>query len=255
MGTPAVALIDVRKVYGHGRRLHVVLDGVSFDVPSGQVTVLLGPSGIGKTTVLRLLAGLEEPSGGAIRFGAGIEPQRDVRLVFQEPSLLPWLTVAENVQLGLRFATNRARLDAAIVDELLARAGLSELADAMPSALSGGQAQRVNLVRALATMPRVLLLDEPFAALDPLARQSAQQWLRELVRDLGLTAVLVTHDLEEALVLGDQLVLLGGRPARVIGRWQVAGQSREKLRQEVLAGYGVSDGAARSEPVLVGRAG
>ncbi len=253
MGAAAVELLDVTKVYGHGRRIRAVLEGVSFAVPAGAVTVVLGPSGVGKSTVLRILAGLESPTRGVVRYHEDLDPRRDVRLVFQEPSLLPWLTVAENVRLGLRFAANRDRVDGGIVDRLLERTGLRELADALPDALSGGQAQRVNLARALATMPRLLLLDEPFAALDPLTRRGAQQWLRELVRDLALTAVLVTHDLDEALSLGDQLVLLGGQPARVVGRWWVAEHVPDVLRHQVLAGYaGGSQAAVPAELVFVG---
>ncbi|MCX2728245.1 ATP-binding cassette domain-containing protein [Thermomicrobium sp. 4228-Ro] len=254
MGTPAVELVGVTKVYGHGRRARAVLEGVSFAVPAGAVTVVLGPSGVGKSTVLRILAGLESPTQGTVRYREDLDPRRDVRLVFQEPSLLPWLTVAENIRLGLRFAANRGRVDADIVDQLLERTGLSELADAYPDALSGGQAQRVNLARALATLPRLLLLDEPFAALDPLARQGAQQWLRELVRDLALTAVLVTHDLDEALSLGDQLVLLGGRPAKVIGQWWVAEHALDTLRQLALEGYAVGQQpTVPARPVFVGK--
>jgi len=254
VGTAAVELLGVTKVYGHGRHLQAVLEDVSFAVPAGAVTVLLGPSGVGKSTVLRILAGLEPPTRGTVRYRDDIDPQRDVRIVFQEPSLLPWLTVAENVRLGLRFRVNRDRVDSDLVDVLLERAGLSDVGDAMPDALSGGQAQRVNLVRALATTPRLLLLDEPFAALDPLTRRSAQQWLRELVRDLALTAVLVTHDLDEAISLGDQLVLLGGRPASVIGQWHAAQQAPEALRQALLAGYGGGSMVpVATQPVTAGR--
>ncbi|WP_448576550.1 ABC transporter ATP-binding protein [Thermomicrobium sp.] len=254
MGTAAIELVDVTKTYGHGRRARAVLAGVSGTVPLGAVTVLLGPSGAGKSTLLRLLAGLEAPSTGIVRYGAGIEPHRDVRLVFQEPNLLPWLTVAENVTLGLRFALNRGRASPGLVAELLDRLGLSELAEAYPETLSGGQAQRVNLARALATRPRLVLLDEPFAALDPLTRRESQRWLRELVSELGLTAVLVTHDLEEALAVGDQLILLGGRPASVVGRWQVAEHAPGELRRALLNGYGMVQGSAASvEPFAVGR--
>uniref|UniRef100_A0A7C5RRS5 ATP-binding cassette domain-containing protein n=1 Tax=Thermomicrobium roseum TaxID=500 RepID=A0A7C5RRS5_THERO len=243
MGAAAVTLIDVTKVYGHRRRQRVVLGGLSLTVPVGAVTVLLGPSGIGKSTVLRILAGLEAPTSGEVQYGAGLIPRRDIRLVFQEPSLLPWLTVADNVALGLRFRVNRERVDPSVVEQLLERSGLRDLASALPSMLSGGQAQRVNLVRALATAPALLLLDEPFAALDPPTRRNSQQWLRELVRDVGVTAVLVTHDLDEALTVGDQLLLLGGQPARVIGQWWVSEHEAAELRRNVLEGYGVAETA------------
>ncbi len=152
------------------------------------------------------------------------------------------MTVAENVALGLRFAVNRVKGERDRVERLLARTGLQDLAHATPSTLSGGQAQRVNLARALATAPQVLLLDEPFAALDPLARRDAQLWLLELVRDLALTAVLVTHDLEEALLVGDQLLVLGGQPARVIGQWWVRQYAPDTLRRLVLEAYRVARG-------------
>ena len=254
MGTAAIELVDVTKTYGHGRRAHTVLAGVSCAIPLGAVTVLLGPSGAGKSTLLRLMAGLEAPSSGIVRYGTGIEPRRDVRLVFQEPNLLPWLTVAENVMLGLRFSLNRGRADPGLVADLLDRLGVSDLAEAYPETLSGGQAQRVNLARALATRPRLVLLDEPFAALDPLTRGESQRWLRELVSELGLTAVLVTHDLEEALAVGDQLILLGGRPASVVGWWQVAEHAPDELRRALLNGYGMVEGSAASlETFAVGR--
>src|SRR5699024_10772192 len=132
-----------------------------------------------------------------------------IGMVFQQPLLLPWLTVGENIRLGGRFAANRERFDEAFAEELLGHFGLGRLADNMPDELSGGQAQRIAIIRAAAVRPQALLLDEPFSALDPAVRADLQDWLATLSRELGCTTILVTHDVDEALRLGDRIVLLG----------------------------------------------
>ena len=187
-----------------------VLGPVSLDVARGELLVVVGPSGAGKSTLLRVLAGLETPAAGTITWpdGAG-----GIGVVFQEPRLMPWLDVRANVGFGLRdtAAARRARVDA-----LLALVGLADAGDTLPKRLSGGMAQRVALARGLAGAPALLLLDEPFGALDPANRSHLQVHLKALQAELGTTMVLVTHDIAEAVRLGDRILVLGGRPGRIV---------------------------------------
>jgi sulfate/thiosulfate transport system ATP-binding protein len=196
---------------------YTALDQVSLDVREGEFCALLGPSGSGKTTLLRIIAGLEFPDGGAVRFAGEDMVRRDARerqvgFVFQHYALFRHMSVFENVAFGLRVRPRRARpTEAQIrerVMELLRLVQLKRLAGRYPNQLSGGQRQRVALARALAIEPRILLLDEPFGALDAKVRKDLRRWLRELHRRLGLTSVFVTHDQEEALELADQVVLM-----------------------------------------------
>ena len=190
-----------------GRPLFERLD---LRVYAGESLVLLGPSGVGKSTLLRLLAGLEQPDGGDLNVGSvgGSGGAHSYAVVFQKPLLYPWLSVRENVALGGRFRALRGRVENAHVDELLEHFGIAELADARPDQISGGQAQRVAVVRAAATRPEILLLDEPFSALDPVTRADSQRWLVGVTADLGVTTVMVTHDVDEALVVGSRIALL-----------------------------------------------
>lgn len=243
MGARALRVVDAEKHYGPVGNGRAVFDGVNLDVWDGETLVLLGPSGCGKSTLLRVLAGLEPLSRGAVDVAVRDASGRPaVGLVFQDPLLLPWLTVAENVALGLRYRANRAAAQTADVGGLLAEFGLDGLADRTPGQLSGGQAQRVSLARTVITGPRVLLLDEPFGALDPRSRTALQDWLRAVKARHGLTVVLVTHDLDEALALGDRVVLFSSRPGRIVGSWTVAegaahGPARDRLRAEILRLY------------------
>jgi len=191
-----------------------LLDGFSLDVPPGTVTALLGPSGSGKSTILRLIAGLLEPTSGTASRLEGAPGRAAMSLVFQDPRLLPWKTVKENVHFALEAGGVPREEWAARTDPLLARVGLGAAAHLRPSALSGGMAQRAALVRALALRPRALLLDEPFGAVDPLLREDLQGALQGLLAGLDTTVLLVTHDIAEALVLADRVVVLVGRPAR-----------------------------------------
>lgn len=216
MGTVAVRVADAHKSYGRGERVQRVLRGLDLSVDAGELLVVLGPSGCGKSTLLRALAGLEQLDSGSVEWAgeeSGQESGQDnerphIGMVFQQPLLLPWLTVRENVCLGGRYRSNRDRFEESYVDSLLPRFGLAELAESYPDQLSGGQAQRVAIARAVLIRPQLLLLDEPFNALDPVTRRQLQDWLREVVADLRLTVVLVTHDVDEALYLGHRIALL-----------------------------------------------
>ncbi|BBG05005.1 MULTISPECIES: ABC transporter ATP-binding protein [Pseudonocardia] len=239
MGTVALALTGAVRRYGP----RTVLDEVDLEIERGDRQVVLGPTGSGKSTLLRVLAGLEPLDGGTLH-----RPGDPVTAtVFQEPLLLPWLTVRENVRLGGRYRANRSRFDDAHADALLDRFGMAGHAEARPAALSGGQAQRVAIARGMAVRPDVLLLDEPFGALDPATRAELQTWLRGFAQEEGLTLVLVTHDVDEALYLGTQVTALDG-DGGIGGRWTPAASETpggHPLRDEVLAGYRSQVVAAR----------
>jgi sulfate/thiosulfate transport system ATP-binding protein len=205
----------------------VAVDDVSFTAAAGSITALLGPSGSGKSTVLRMIAGLERPTGGRIWLGddeltAMSVQERAVGFVFQHYALFRHMTVAENVAFGLRVRKEDRDAREARVAELLELVQMTNFARRYPDQLSGGQRQRVALARALAPRPQVLLLDEPFGALDAKVRQDLRRWLDELHRELGVTSLLVTHDQEEALELANQVVVMhegrveqAGSPAAV----------------------------------------
>jgi sulfate transport system ATP-binding protein len=193
------------------------LNNVTLDIPDGELVALLGPSGCGKTTLLRIIAGLEMPDMGQVRLGdadAGALQVRDrqIGFVFQHYALFRHMTVRDNIGFALRVQKkSKAEIDAR-VDELLALIQLKGVADRHPSQLSGGQKQRVALARALAARPEVLLLDEPFGALDAQVRQDLRRWLRNLHDEMRITSVFVTHDQDEALSLADRVaVMMDGR--------------------------------------------
>jgi sulfonate transport system ATP-binding protein len=208
-----VLVIDhVGKTYPNG--VHA-LDRVSLDVALGEIVVVVGGSGCGKSTLLRLASGLDRPTQGRILLD-GIEitaPHEKIGIVFQEPRLLPWLTVADNVAFGLADRP-RAERDARVAAQL-ERVGLAEKARVWPRELSGGQAQRVALARALVTRPEVLLLDEPFSALDAFTRVDLQDHLLDLWADGKPTLLVVTHDVDEAIVLGNRVIVMRPRPGRI----------------------------------------
>ena len=205
----SVSLAAVSKAYADVG----AVDEVSFGVEAGQFLTLLGPSGCGKSTTLRLIAGLVAPDRGQILIdGVDVTSvpthQRRIGMVFQSLALFPHMSVAENIGFGLRMQRLRRQDQGKRIDEALAMVKLAGLEDRLPKQLSGGQQQRVALARALVTRPRVLLLDEPFAALDRKLRLEMQAELRELTRRTGTTAVFVTHDQEEALVLSDRVAVM-----------------------------------------------
>jgi sulfonate transport system ATP-binding protein len=184
-----------------------VLDGLDLDVPAGAFIALLGRSGSGKTTLLRTLAGLDTAEQGVVN----LPPRRAV--VFQEPRLMPWLTVAGNVAFGLRYMPKTER--GLAVQEALDVVGLAAAANLLPKQLSGGMAQRVALARALAPRPKLLLLDEPFSALDPFTREQMQDHLTHLHAHYGATMVLITHDMDEALALAHRVIVVSGPPGLI----------------------------------------
>jgi len=208
--TVAIEAARIGKRFGP----HVVLDELSLTIRSSEIACLIGPSGCGKSTLLRVLSGLERVHTGHVRIDDRevTGPSRAVGFMFQEPRLLPWLTVRDNILLGLPPADRR---DAdARVATLLAKVSLEGCERALPRQLSGGMAQRVALARALATEPGVLLLDEPFSAVDALTRMSLQELVLSIWQRTRITIVLVTHDLDEAIYLGDRVfVLPAGPPA------------------------------------------
>lgn len=218
----SIEIRNVKKNFGQ----FSALNNVSLDVPSGELVALLGPSGCGKTTLLRIIAGLESPDDGSIHFHGKDATQRDVRerqvgFVFQHYALFRHMTVFENVAFGLRVRPKETRPnDAEIkrrVHELLALVQLDWLADRYPPQLSGGQRQRIALARALAVEPKVLLLDEPFGALDAKVRKELRRWLRRLHDELHITSVFVTHDQEEALEVADRIVVMNKGQVEQIG--------------------------------------
>lgn len=219
-----ITLIDISKSFGD----FVALDRISLTIPSGKLVALLGPSGSGKTTLLRIIAGLEVPDPGPGRLlfdGQDVTDlpaaNRGVGFVFQHYALFRHMTVYENVAFGLRVRRRKLRLSQGEIDrrvrELLRLVQLEQFATRYPHQLSGGQRQRVALARALAIRPQVLLLDEPFGALDAKVRRQLRRWLRELHDEIGLTSVFVTHDQDEALELADRVVVLNAGRIEQVG--------------------------------------
>ncbi|MCL3883240.1 ABC transporter ATP-binding protein [Marivita sp. GX14005] len=211
---PRIVCDAVGKVFDGGTE---AVRDVSLTFAAGQTTALVGPSGCGKSTLLRMIAGLESPSAGRIEI-AGAPPSETLRqaglsIAFQDPSLLPWRSVRGNIELALSLARRPAR--GSEVDELIALVGLDGFADTRPAELSGGMRQRAAIARALATQPGLLLLDEPFGAVDELTRRQLAQDLPRIWEARGTTTLLVTHSVTEAVTLSDRVIVLTPRPAQV----------------------------------------
>jgi len=212
---PVVSLSGVRKIFANGV---IALDRFDLDVRPGELVSLLGPSGCGKSTALRIVAGLSEPTGGAVRWldggGPTAEGGRRIGFVFQEPTLMPWATVAANVRLPLKLAGLKRDAQAK-VESALDWVGLASFAESYPRELSGGMKMRTSIARALVTEPRLLLMDEPFAALDEITRFRLNNDLLGLWQLLRKTVVFVTHSVFESVYLSQRIVVMTPRPGRV----------------------------------------
>jgi len=220
----AIEVRGLTKAFGE----HRVFRDLDLHVGRGETVALLGPSGCGKSTILRCLAGLLKPDAGWVRV------EGEAGVVFQEPRLFGWLDVSGNVAFGARNAAERAR-----VDELLALVGMSGAARKLPKELSGGMAQRTALARTLVRDPSIVLLDEPLAALDAIKRYELQRELRTIIAERGLSVLLVTHDVDEAVTLADRVLVLGGEPATI------RAEIREARRETILEALGFKPEALR----------
>jgi NitT/TauT family transport system ATP-binding protein len=206
-----VTLRDVGKIYANGT---VALEGVDLEVRSGEILTLLGPSGCGKSTILRLVAGLDVPTSGSLERAESVEPGT-VGYVFQDPTLMPWASVFDNVRLPLRLRGQAARAAREAIADVLERVGLAAFARAFPRELSGGMRMRVSIARALVSRPSLLLMDEPFAALDEITRFRLDDDLLALQADLGTTIVFVTHSVFESVYLSGRILVLAADPGRI----------------------------------------
>jgi sulfonate transport system ATP-binding protein len=216
----AVRVAALVKSYGARR----VLDGFDLDVLAGETVAILGASGCGKSTLLRCVGGLERPDAGIV------DVEGEIGFVFQEPRLMPWLTVERNVEFAARDAGERAR-----IGDVLALVGLGDATRLLPKELSGGMAQRAALARSLLRNPKVLLLDEPLSALDALLRLDLQTAIARIVRETGSTALLVTHDVDEANYLADRVIVLAGAPARCALELTIPADARRSRLADVTA--------------------
>ena len=215
----AISARDINVRFFTDRRSVTAIEGLSLDIAKGEFLTLLGPSGCGKSTFLRVVADLVKPSRGNINV-LGSAPQaarerRDIGFVFQDAALLPWRTALQNVALPLEVAQGKARAGRATPRELLELVGLKGREDAYPHEMSGGMRQRVAIARALVCDPKVLLMDEPFGALDEITRDRLNEELRRVWKELGLTTLFVTHSIYEAAFLGQRVLMLAANPGRV----------------------------------------
>ncbi len=207
-------MLRIENVYKRFNNGFVALENVSLQVKSGEIVSLVGTSGCGKSTLLRIISGLEAPSSGKVFLNSELitSPHPEIDVIFQEPRLMPWLTVWENVKFGLDQASRRNN---ALIATTLAKVGLTQSSQALPRQLSGGMAQRVSIARALVTQPSILLLDEPFSALDAFTRTKLQDHLLHIWTEDRPTLILVTHDIEEALVMSDRIIVMRGNPGHI----------------------------------------
>jgi NitT/TauT family transport system ATP-binding protein len=215
---PFIHLAGVAKTYGQGARAHQALSDVTFDVMPGELACLVGPSGCGKSTLLKILAGLHPHDAGTVKIGSAavpFDPSRDVGMVFQAPLLLKWRTIVDNVVLPAEILGLPAKESRERARELLALVGLAGAEDKRPYELSGGMQQRASIARALDHDPNLLLMDEPFGALDALTREKMNLELLRIWKEAGKTILFVTHGISEAVFLGTRVVVFTAGPARM----------------------------------------
>ncbi|THH36271.1 ABC transporter ATP-binding protein [Aliishimia ponticola] len=218
--------------HSYSRNGPTVLRSIDLKISAGEIVALIGRSGSGKSTLLHIISGLMKPSDGAVRIdGQRVEkPSPRWVMMFQAPSLYPWMTVAQNAGLGLKYAKKTEGVDAR-VKEVLSLVDLAEFADRNVQDLSGGQQQRAAFARSIAPEPELLLLDEPFSALDIFTRRALQNDVREIAKRLGLTVVLVTHDVNEAVQMADRAVLLSSGPGRIAGDTEINVSEADRVSQ------------------------
>jgi nitrate ABC transporter ATP-binding subunit len=235
---PFLVIEDVSKVYPTPTGPYTVLDGVNLTVHEGEFICLIGHSGCGKSTLLNMVAGFNKPTDGEVRLQTKriTQPGPDRMVVFQNYSLLPWMSAFDNIYLGIDSVwPEKPRSEkVAIVEEHLALVGLSDAANKKPKELSGGMKQRVCIARALALRPQVLILDEPFGALDPITREELQEELLKIWSENQVTVLMITHDIDEALLLSDRLVMMTNGPAAQIGDVLNIPFSRPRNRTQVM---------------------
>lgn len=226
----AVDIDDISKVFGRGQGAVTAIDGMSIHVRKGEFLAILGASGCGKSTLLSLVAGLETPTSGNVRVG-----EHRVAMMFQEAALFPWLTVGANIEVPMKVdKVPKAERDKRVAD-LLELVRLTGFDRKRPHELSGGMRQRVALARALAQDADVLLMDEPFGALDAMTRDILHDELERIWRERSLTIMFVTHNVREAVRLGDRVVLLSSRPGRLIAEFEVAGERPRRIDSALIA--------------------
>lgn len=219
--TVSISCKAVGKTYPSRSGAVAALTPVDLEVKAGEFLVIIGPSGCGKTTLLRMIGGLLSPSTGQLSLTPGEDGRATTGFVFQQANLLPWLTVEENVALPLRLKNVKRDARRAVAEELCARVGLGQFVKSLPRELSGGMQQRASIARALADNPSLLLMDEPFGALDALTRSRMNGELERLWLTSGATVVLVTHSISEAIILADRVVVMSARPGRIMSITEV----------------------------------
>lgn len=217
MRNGTIELQDVTLAFGTGATAVVALEHLTFGVAAGEFVAILGPSGCGKSSLISTIAGFQAPHAGTLHVDGEVvrEPGSDRGVVFQQPTLFPWKSVRQNVDFGLRMRGVSRRQRDIILDEILKKVGLSEFVHHYPTQLSGGMQQRVGLARVLVNRPRVMLMDEPFSALDAQTRLMMQELLLEVWNEFRMTILFVTHDIDEAIFLSSRVVVLTRRPGRL----------------------------------------